>query len=360
MTMCVFLKQTKLIGEQKYSVCCFCISLPVCSSRWLARLWNMVVVPRVEEAIVSRVTVKRSSGQRVSPSNLRLSSGQQAVVKAALSILLNKAVLQGCPLPRHEIDRHLLEFQGGTFPLSAIGSCKGSGGRKGRDSGMWRRANTSPRKKGSPASNWTCGGSLREGSLSNTDVRFITNGNAPSVVDGDPVSLSLCSDDETDLIRELQTMCSSKSEPDISKIARSKEEFIVFSGSPSGQSPRRKTDHEATARPRPQTTGSRHSTPSPAPGSPAPSNERRSASRPKSQLPVPSSRGPQPRANSSSTAPRTPTMTANRNVTRTEPSSSKTRQAPTKHNNNSNENNQQHEDIWILHRDLHENNNNTK
>lgn len=153
-------------------------------------------------------------------------------------------------------------------------------------------------------------------------------------------------------------MCSSKSEPDISKIARSKEDFIVFSGSPSGQSPRRKTDHEATARP--QTTGSRHSTPSAAPGSPAPSNERRSASRPKSQLPVPSSRGPQPRANSSSTAPRTPTMTANRNATRTEPSSSKTRQAPTRHNNNVNENNQQHEDIWILHRDLHEDNNNTK
>jgi len=32
------------------------------------------------------------------------------------------------------------------------------------------------------------------------------------------VGLSLYSDDETDLIRELQTMCSSKSEPDISKV----------------------------------------------------------------------------------------------------------------------------------------------
>ncbi len=36
--------------------------------------------------------------------------------------------------------------------------------------------------------------------------------------DGVAVGLSLCSDDETDLIRELQTMCSSKSEPDISKV----------------------------------------------------------------------------------------------------------------------------------------------
>lgn len=32
------------------------------------------------------------------------------------------------------------------------------------------------------------------------------------------VGLSVFSDDETDLIRELQTMCSSKSEPDISKV----------------------------------------------------------------------------------------------------------------------------------------------
>lgn len=79
--------------------------------RWLARLWNAVVVPRVEEAIISRVTTKRfsssstassssSSLQRPSPSNCGLSPGQQAVVKAALSILVNKAVLVGCPLTR--------------------------------------------------------------------------------------------------------------------------------------------------------------------------------------------------------------------------------------------------------------------
>ncbi|KAK6325928.1 hypothetical protein J4Q44_G00052700 [Coregonus suidteri] len=101
-------------------------------------------------------------------------------------------------------------------------------------------------RRGTPASNWSCGGSLREGSLSNTDVCFITNGNTPRWAP--------------------YLTCSSKSEPDISKIAQSKEDFIVFSGSPSGQSLRRRTDHEATARP--QTTGSRHSTPIPALGSP--------------------------------------------------------------------------------------------
>uniref|UniRef100_A0A8C1YCE5 Cortactin-binding protein 2 n=1 Tax=Cyprinus carpio TaxID=7962 RepID=A0A8C1YCE5_CYPCA len=168
--------------------------------KWLARLWNAVIVPRVEDAVISRVTAKRSPSQRRSPNSKGLSPGQRAVVKAALNILLNKAVLQGCPLPRTEIDRFLPEFQGGCFPLSTIGSAYRKGGRKGRDNGAWRRANTNPRKKGSPASGRIC--TVCSCRLS----------------DGVAVGLSLCSDDETDLIRELQTMCSSKSEPDISKV----------------------------------------------------------------------------------------------------------------------------------------------
>lgn len=64
------------------------------------------------------------------------------------------------------MDKYLLEFRGGNFPLSAIGSYKGSSGgvgRKGRDNSKLRRSNTSPRKKGGPA--WSCGGSLREGEM---------------------------------------------------------------------------------------------------------------------------------------------------------------------------------------------------
>lgn len=40
----------------------------------------------------------------------------------------------------------------------------------------------------------------------------------PSLLFREPLGLSVFSDEETDLIRELQTMCSSKSEPDISKV----------------------------------------------------------------------------------------------------------------------------------------------
>ncbi|XP_077104988.1 cortactin-binding protein 2 isoform X2 [Siphateles boraxobius] len=196
--------------------------------KWLVRLWNAVIVPRVEDAVISRVTAKRSPAQRRSPNSKGLSPGQRAVVKAALNILLNKAVLQGCPLPRPEIDRLLPEFQGGCFPLSTIGSAYRKGGRKGRESGAWRRANTSPRKKGSSASGRNSSCSLREGSLANSSTHPLTNVNHARLSDGVAVGLSLYSDDETDLIRELQTMCSSKSEPDISKIALFKEDFIML------------------------------------------------------------------------------------------------------------------------------------
>ncbi|XP_077373386.1 cortactin-binding protein 2 [Festucalex cinctus] len=196
--------------------------------RWLSRLWSSVVVPRVEAAIVARVTARRSSSSSSSlPSNVVLSDGQQAVLKAALSILVNKAVLRGCPLPRHQV-----AFRGGAIPLTAIGSLKGSGGRKCRD--KLRRCNTSPRKKGSSASSWT-GGSFRHGSVSSTDVSCTANGKFNRQASG----LSLFSDDETDLIQELQSLCSSKSEPDIRQMWASKDDdvHLFASRSPTGAPP---------------------------------------------------------------------------------------------------------------------------
>ncbi|XP_059190607.1 cortactin-binding protein 2 [Centropristis striata] len=370
-----------LLGPQLFLSCPVVPNNTQAVVRWLARLWNAVVVPRVEEAIISRVTAKRSSStttssssssspssQRLSPSNCGLSAGQQAVVKAALSILVNKAVLQGCPLPRHEIDKYLLEFRGGTFPLSAISSYKGSGtggggGRKGRDGSKLRRSNTSPRKKGSPASSWSSGGSFREGSLSSSDVSFISNGK----VQREPVGLSVFSDDETDLIRELQTMCSSKSEPDISKISQSKDD--LFFSSSSEATPSHKAEQEISIQQQPQTTVVPQSSRSSV-QSAVQTNDRRSGPRTKSQLPVPSSRGQQTRAStaayssSSSSSPsriQTPPSRSRTN-NNSSSSSSRTKQAPpasssnnNNYRNNINDHNQSQEDIWILHRDLHEN-----
>ncbi|XP_061085413.1 LOW QUALITY PROTEIN: cortactin-binding protein 2-like [Conger conger] len=193
-----------LIGPQMFLSCPVVPEQAAAVLKWLSRLWNMVVVPRVEEAIGSRVVPKRSPGQRQSPSNKNLGPRQQAVVKAALSILVNKAVLQGCPLPRRDIDEHLPAFQGGSFPLLSLNPNKG-GAKKGRDTSGWRKASTSPRKKGSPAPSWRTGGTLREGLLCSSDSSGLRE-------DG---QLSLCTDD---LIQELQAMCSSRSEPDVSKV----------------------------------------------------------------------------------------------------------------------------------------------
>ncbi|KAG9273218.1 cortactin-binding protein 2 [Astyanax mexicanus] len=333
--------------------------------KWLARLWNVVVVPRVEDAVISRVTARRSPSQQRSPSNKGLSPGQRAVVRAALSILLNKAVLQGCPLARSEIDQLLPEFRGGCFPLSSVSSSYRKGGRKGRDSGAWRRSNTSPRKKGSPAFGRSSNSSLREGSVANSDVHIMANVNHSRLSDGDSVGLSFCSDDESDLIRELQTMCSSKSEPDISKIALSQEDFIMLPGS-SRTTPQRKAENSRTengvetAQPPPKQIEGSHSAGS--------HTSPRRAAKSRSQLPVPSSRGLQ--QTSSSTHQATNSSSSSTHQSTTSSSSSRLslthRSTPSRAHTSSrtrqvlpnNRNNQSEEEIWVLNSNSHENYNN--
>ncbi|XP_076848321.1 cortactin-binding protein 2 [Brachyhypopomus gauderio] len=335
--------------------------------KWLAHLWNVAVVPRVEDAVISRVTTKRPHSQRWSPSNKGLSPGQRAVVRASLSILLNKAVLQGCPLPRSEMDGLLSEFRGGYFPLSSISSSYRKGGRKGRDGGAWRRSNTSPRKKGSLSAGRASSSSLREGSVANPDIHLLTNISHPRLSEGDSVTLALYSDDESDLIKEIQSLCSSKSEPDISKIALSQEDFIMLPGSIRA-APQRRAEQGNTAiqpqsvrvercvevaQPPQQQMDSSHSS-----GSHA--SPRRLA-RPKSQLPVPSSRGQQQTPSgtqrvtsclsSRTCSPHTHSSNPSRANT-----SSRTRQAPPSNGRN----NQSEEEIWILNSSLHENYSNHK
>nr|XP_015207828.1 PREDICTED: cortactin-binding protein 2 isoform X2 [Lepisosteus oculatus] len=327
-----------LIGPHMFFSCPVIPGQPLAVVKWLSRLWNAVVVPRVQEVIVSRATVRRAPAQRQVPSSKSLSSGQQAVAKAALSILVNKAVLPACPLPRPEIENHLSEFQGGCFPLPAFTAGTGST-KRSREIGSWRKANTSPRKKGSLSKAWGTASTLREGSQSKTDLdihfgRMNSNSQMSDKEQQRTVGLdqrfSLSSDDEHDLMQELQSLCSSKSEPDISKIAHSKEDFIMFSGSSSEQSPL-KADNEQSTLSLPQSVSSSALSCS-APGT-CSSDKRNNVPgqmKVKSLLPIPMSKNTQ-RSNSTLKL-----------------SSSSTRQEPL--NNNS------PEEIWILHRDLHENN----
>lgn len=99
--ICLSSKHLKVSFE--FQACLILVMVPffsLCASRWMSRLWNSVIAPRVQEAILSRSSLKRPAALGQAAVKKSPSQGQQAVVKAALSILLNKAVLHGCPLPR--------------------------------------------------------------------------------------------------------------------------------------------------------------------------------------------------------------------------------------------------------------------
>ncbi|KAK2504767.1 hypothetical protein MC885_003335 [Smutsia gigantea] len=231
-------------------------------ARWMSKLWNAVIAPRVQEAILSRASVKRQPGLGQTVAKKHPSQGQQAVVKAALSILLNKAVLRGCPLQRAELDQHTADFKGGSFPLSIVSSYSSCSKKKG-ESGAWRKVSTSPRKKSGRFSSptWNKPDQVEEGKggghatskyVGTRDVvseckcvknktlsQLNCNRNASlskqkslendlSLTLNLDQRLSLGSDDETDLVKELESMCSSKSESDISKIADFRDDLRRF------------------------------------------------------------------------------------------------------------------------------------
>ncbi|KAM9077304.1 cortactin-binding protein 2 isoform 3-T3 [Megaptera novaeangliae] len=208
-----------LLGPKYFLSCPVIPGHTQATVKWMSKLWNAVIAPRVQEAILSRASVKRQPSLGQTTKNP--SQGQQAVVRAALSILLNKAVLHGCPLQR---------------AVSSYNSCS-----KKKESGAWRKVSTSPRKKSGRFSSptWNKPDLSEEGIKNKTILQLNCNRNASlskqkslendlSLTLNLDQRLSLGSDDEADLVKELQSMCSSKSESDISKIADSGDDLGRF------------------------------------------------------------------------------------------------------------------------------------
>ncbi|XP_049626982.1 cortactin-binding protein 2 isoform X1 [Suncus etruscus] len=230
-----------LLGPKYFLSCPVVPGHAQATMKWMSQLWNTVIAPRVQEAILSRASVKRQPGLGQTTAKKHPNQGQQAVVKAALSILLNKAVLHGCPLQRAELDQHTADFRGGSFPLSIVSSYN-SCSKKKAESGAWRKVSTSPRRKSggffSPI--WNKPDMSQEGIKNKTLSQLNCNRNISlskqKSLENDlsltlDQRLSLCSNDETDLVKELQSMCSSKSESDISKIADSRVDLRRFGSS---------------------------------------------------------------------------------------------------------------------------------
>ncbi|XP_069925918.1 cortactin-binding protein 2 isoform X1 [Oryctolagus cuniculus] len=232
-----------LLGPKYFLSCPVVPGRAQATVKWMSKLWNAVIAPRVQAAILSRASVKRQPGLGQTAAKKHPSHGQQAVVKAALSILLNKAVLHGCPLPRAELDQHTADFRGGSFPLSIVSSYNSCSKKKG-ESGAWRKVSTSPRKKSGRFSSpiWN-EPDLSPGGIKNKAISQLNCGRNTSLSKQKSLEnelsltlnldqrFSLGSDDAADLVKELQSMCSSKSESDLSKIADSREELRTFHSS---------------------------------------------------------------------------------------------------------------------------------
>ncbi|XP_076769783.1 cortactin-binding protein 2 isoform X2 [Arvicanthis niloticus] len=229
-----------LLGPKYFFSCPVVPGHAQATVKWMSKLWNAVIAPRVHDAILSRASMNKQPCAGQTASKRHPSQGQQAVVRAGLSILLNKAVLHGCPLPRAELDQQIADFKGGSFPLSIVSSYS----KKKGESGAWRKVNTSPRKKpglfSSPT--WNKPDLKPEGMRNKTIPHLNINRNSSlskqqslendlSVTLTLDHRLSLGSDDEADLVKELQSMCSSKSESDISKIADSRDDLRKFDSS---------------------------------------------------------------------------------------------------------------------------------
>lgn len=150
--------------------------------------------------------------------------------------------MHGCPLPRTELDNYIADFKGGNFPLSVVSSYKNCNKKRGENA-SWRKVSTSPRKKSGHLSSqsWNKQDISSEGIKSKTMLQPNCKKRSSLAVKSSEKDqlrtlnleqrLSLGSDDEVDLVQELQSMCSSKSEPDISKIADSKDALLMFNNS---------------------------------------------------------------------------------------------------------------------------------
>ncbi|XP_030879129.1 cortactin-binding protein 2 [Leptonychotes weddellii] len=311
-----------LLGPKYFLSCPVVPGHAQATVKWMAKLWNAIIAPRVQEAILSRASVRRQPGLGLTTARNHPSQGQQAVVKAALSILLNKAVLHGCPLQRAELDQHTADFKGGGFPLSIVSSYNSCSKKKG-ESGAWRKVSTSPRKKSgrfSPPS-WSKPGLSEEGIKIKAVSQLNYNRNASlskqkslendlSLTLNLEQRLSLGSDDEADLVKELQSMCSSKSESDISKIADSRDDLRRFDSS--GNNPA----FSATVNPRMPVSPkgvSPLSSHQPAECSNSPSKTELGVSRVKSFLPVPRSKVTQCSQNTKSSSRNTRQIEINNN-----------------------------------------------
>ncbi|XP_019622517.1 PREDICTED: cortactin-binding protein 2-like [Branchiostoma belcheri] len=92
--------------------------------RWLSLSWNHAIAPGVEDAMLRGLS----------------SQNQQKLASTALSVLLQRAVIPGCPLSGQEAERYLSSFRGGYEGMvSLLNTAKRSAARAKRSRSAQKR-----------------------------------------------------------------------------------------------------------------------------------------------------------------------------------------------------------------------------
>ncbi|XP_066285066.1 cortactin-binding protein 2-like isoform X2 [Branchiostoma lanceolatum] len=93
--------------------------------RWLSLSWNHAIAPGVEDAMLRGLS----------------SQNQQKLASTALSVLLQRAVIPGCPLAGQDAERYLSSFRGGYEGMvSLLNTAKRSAVRAKRTRSAWKRS----------------------------------------------------------------------------------------------------------------------------------------------------------------------------------------------------------------------------
>ncbi|XP_078595373.1 cortactin-binding protein 2-like isoform X3 [Branchiostoma floridae x Branchiostoma japonicum] len=93
--------------------------------RWLSLSWNHAIAPGVEDAMLRGLS----------------SQNQQKLASTALSVLLQRAVIPGCPLSGQEAERYLSSFRGGYEGMvSLLNTAKRSAARAKRTRSAWKKS----------------------------------------------------------------------------------------------------------------------------------------------------------------------------------------------------------------------------
>ncbi|XP_077987160.1 cortactin-binding protein 2-like isoform X2 [Glandiceps talaboti] len=90
-----------VLGPRHFFACPIEVNKPKAILRWLSLSWNHAIAPGVEDAVLRGCT--------------SVIQGHHKVATTALFVLLQRAVVPGCPLSQQEAERYLSSFRGGSI-----------------------------------------------------------------------------------------------------------------------------------------------------------------------------------------------------------------------------------------------------